>query len=284
MFIKTLKYDFLFSKAAFLAMAGGLIALTVILRITGLIENHDSGSDITGIAGLIFMMALLVVGLAAILQLLQFYYKNFFDDTGYLMLTLPVKRFTLLVSKVVVSIVWFNFMLITAGIVAAIIAYIGPSFMGMLAALNRRNIMTVVEINIVALFFIMLLFFVVTLAHSTIGRWNVHIFISAAAGFLYTGLFFWLHVTLGRRHREWASAEREWLTTIYNEAGEYVGTQVSYSTHYFYQAIVGISVGRIPLGDRGDYFDIYRWGISLVLCVLAFFVTYYLLKRRVGLR
>jgi len=284
MFIKTIKYDFLFSKTAFLTMAAALIGITAILRITGLIEGDGSGGDITGIAGFIFMVAILVVGLAAIVQILQFYYKNFFSDTGYLMLTLPVKRFTLLVSKVIVSVVWFNFMLLTAGVVSVIIVAVEPNFSRMLDAISLRNIMNVVEVNIVALFFITALFFVVTLAFSNFGRWNIHSIIATGFGLLYAGLFFWLHATLGGRHREWVTVEREWIAPYFNAYGEEIGTHIMQGTSSFYQSIVGTNIGRIPIGDLGDYFDIYRWGISLALCVLAFFATYYLLTRRASLR
>ena len=285
MFIKTLKYDFLFSRAAFLAMAGAIIGLASILRVTGLVD----GGDVTGIAGLILMIVILVIGLAAVVQILQFYYKNFFDDTGYLMLTLPVKRFKLLVSKLVVSVVWFNFMLLVSVIVAFLIAFT-PSpenplrFRSIIDAINLTNIMTLVEINIMALFFITALFFLITFAFSVVGRWSVHMIVSVAVTFSYAGLFFWLHMIFSQRHREWVTVEREWVTPIFNEQGARIGEQITYGTTSFYGAIVGTNIGRIPIGDMGAYFDIYRWGMSLAFCIVAFIATYYLLNKRASLR
>ena len=288
MFIRTLKYDFLFSKAAFLAMAGVIVALSLILRVTGLVDVGATG-EITGIAGLIFVVAVLVVGLAAVLQIFQFYYKNFFDDTGYLMLTLPVKRLTLLVSKLVVSVVWFNFMLLSSVAVALILTYtpipeLGWDVRSLLNAINLANFIAVVEINIMALFLVVTLFFAVTLAFSVIGHWNVHGIVSVVAGLLYAGLFFWMHATLGQRHREWTTVEREWITSIFNEYGEKIGEQVTHGSSTFQTSIIGTNIGRIPIGDAGAYLDIYRLGGSLVMCVLAFFATYYLLNRRASLR
>jgi len=265
MFIKTLKYDFQFSKAAFLAMAGVLVVLAFIVRVTGLFNEY--GLTVSGMVGVIFSIVIMIIGVASVIQILQFYYKNFFDDTGYLMLTLPVKRFGLLISKVAVSFVWVNFMLLTGAIMVLIFTFTRETNLwNLISNIGLRHIMIWVEMNIAALFFVTALFFAVTLANSVVGRWRINNIIAAAVGLLYIGLFFWLHVVIGGRHME--------QVTNYHEFG----------TLSFYQAVVGINVGRIPIGDMGDYFDIYSWGTSLALCIFAFCMTYYLLKRRASLK
>ena len=286
MFIKTLKYDFIFSKNVFFSMAAILIVLATILRMT-IIRLSQPGNDSGGMMGsMIIMVTFLIVVTISIIQIAQFYYKNFFDDTGYLMLTLPAKRLPLLASKIVVSLVWFNFMLLGAAIAVIILDSQQMQFVfgGITRTLSLQNLIAIIEINLVAMFFILALFFVITLAHSSLWRQRIHGSAAAVVGVLYAGLCLRIVHVLTQRHREWVVEERTFQTPRFNHLGEYIGTYTSYGTASFYRSDIGVNIGRIPIGDMGHYFDIYQFAVTLVFCVITAYVTYYLLKRRICLR
>ena len=270
MFIKTLKYDFLFSRDIFLGMAAIMVALSVILRFT-VVDPQDNT------LGWLFFAVFLLCGIVTVAQVMQFFYKNFFDDTGYLMFTLPVKRLPLFASKVVVSFVWLNLMLLSAFIAGSILT---SSFGGIIDAISLELLNVLIEANLIAMFLTLTLYFVVTLANSSVRRWHIHRGIAVAVGFLYVWLFFWLYAALGERYIEWGTTSLGQVRR-YDALGEYIGTYDHFTIN---RPIVGLNVGRIPFGDgHHAFFDIYRWGLGFIFCVVAFLVTYYLLKKRVSL-
>jgi hypothetical protein len=243
MLIKQLKYDLSFSKTAFFAMAAITVGIASILRLTMFAEDGGLTQDAVQIAALLILFG---VGIACVMQIFQFFSKNFFGDIGYLMLTLPVRRAKLLISKVIVSVVWFNFMLL-AGAVAWYIAALTQLDGGILyifRSIGARHVIAIVEINMIALFFMSVMFFAITLSHSVISGRRVHGIISGVIALLYTGLYFWLDALLRVRN----------------------------------------NVGRIPIGDGSLYFDIFNFGLHVGLCLLALCMTYYLLKKRTSLR
>jgi len=260
MFFKALKYDFLFGRDMFIGMAVFIVALSAIVRFA-IAPFAEAGSRPVDVSYTVFVITLFLCGAMAVFQMLQVFYRNFFSDTGYLTLTLPVSRFPLLVSKVIVTFVWFNFML-AAVIIAertrdnafgytlerssSVIRYIS----------NWRDF---AEINLVVLFAILLIFFVIALAHSSLWRWRVNSIVAAAVGALYVGISLWAIIAIGRRS--------------FVRAGP-----------WNYRPIIGIRVGRIPISyGFNNYFDIFRFGLGVILCALLFCTTYYLLKKRVSL-
>ncbi|MCL2406223.1 MAG: hypothetical protein FWC92_11880, partial [Defluviitaleaceae bacterium] len=236
-------------------------------------------------------------GFIVVYQMMQFFYKHFFGDTGYLMLTLPLRRLPLLTSKVIVAFVWLNFMLVIAAVVTHLLTRNGTNAMPsiiIISSLGLHELLAVLEINLTAMFFTLTLFFVITLANSSLFRWRVHSIVAVVAGFMYAALFFWLHAILAGRYMEevisgWGRPVNRYIPGYgwrifhyYSEVQQY-----SYTPFTFERRIVGLHVGRIPLCDNTSsfpvYFDLYRWGATLLLCVLAFFVTHYLLKKRASL-
>ena len=285
MFIKTLKYDFLFSRDAFLSMAAAMVVFATILR--PWVPTPQPGNDNINIIETVFVVVILVCGVLAIFQVMQFFHKNFFDDTGYLMLTLPQKRFPLLASKVIVSFVWLNFMMLAAVLAVSIISASRFSLIGIINAVNPRtvtgllNITWILDVTLVAMLIIVTLFFVITLAHSSLWRRRVHGLVAVAAGILYVLLYFGVYVVIGQRGIRLVRASGP--VSQYNALGQYIGSQYFYDSIYVYRRATGLNVGRIPIGDGPLFFDIYRWGVGFALCVLAFFATYYLLKRHISL-
>jgi len=301
MFIKTVKYDLLFSKTVFLSMAGIIIALAAASRLGGptrhaleFMRYVPTGSgghthvQVVSSYGERSMPILFTVGILAALitmfQVMAFFHRNFFEDTGYLMLTLPARRFTLLCSKLTVAVIWFNFMLLAAAI--ALILYDPPlpvSFhlMGPSRIISLQNLITLVEVNIVAMSIILTLFFIIVLARCSIWNGRIGSGIAAVVGVLLGWALFWVHIEVGQRHREWVTQYVRWEDMYFDRYGEYLWTRARLLPHYFRRPIVGIDIGRIPVGD--GYIDIYRIGVSIIVGVLAFWAALYLLERRVSI-
>jgi len=285
MFIKTVKYDFLFSKNMFFGMGFGAIALALILRFTALAFGDGFPE---AFIGFVMLLVLIIGGIACIWQIAAFFDKNFFDETGYLMLTLPVGRFTLLASKLLVAFVWFNFMLAAGAVVLYIIAFsqIGSfSFSSVWASINASNISALLQLNVLAMFFVSTVYLTATLNNSIIGRWRVHGAVALGTGAAYTALFFWLSDLISKWNVGEQIVEEEWLHRIYNEYGEYMYSRLEQGIRFYYnRPLVGVRYGRIPIGDAGNHIDLYMWGMALVLSIIAVAVTHYLLKRRTNLR
>jgi hypothetical protein len=71
---------------------------------------------------LVFIISIIVVGVMSIWLIVQHYYKNLFGPEGYLMYTLPVRPYQLLLSKFLTTVFWFNFMLGSALLMILLLA------------------------------------------------------------------------------------------------------------------------------------------------------------------
>ena len=266
MFIKALKYDFMFSKTWYLAIAAIMIITAIASKIYA--QPRHSQGIIRDTDGLLLAMVVIVAGIISIFQVLIFFNRYLFDDTGRIMLTLPVKRFTLLMSKLVVSIVWFNFMLLIA-IISLIVIFDPPGmefmFMGLSRGISFVNFVALIEVNIMAVSFIVIIFFSTALAYSRLWRRHFH-GLAVVTGLASVGLHYWVSNIIFSRHHEA-------VTSICEH------TQSTITSHY--NPIIGINVGRIPIGTGRAFFDVYGYGFVIVFIVFMLWVTNYLLKKRV---
>lgn len=116
---KVMKYDIKFGKAAFLIMAGAMIFGGLFIRILNTPFARylrDSGVMV------ILPLALMGVFTAGIVLVFQNFNRNLFGTEGYLILTLPVKRHKLMVSKLLTTVMWYNIMSLAALIMALLIS------------------------------------------------------------------------------------------------------------------------------------------------------------------
>lgn len=114
---KLIKYDIKLGKRSYLTMAAVLTFAAVLIRIITKIDNES----VSSLAEIVVVMVLLVIMTVIITAGVVLVYQNFartlFSNEGYLTLTLPVKRNRLIVSKLITSLLWFNFMLLVAYII-----------------------------------------------------------------------------------------------------------------------------------------------------------------------
>jgi len=284
MLIKTIKHDFQFSKKAFFYMAALLLGGAIVAR---LVAHIAMGGIINNWLGMPIMSGLLIAAIVTVIKTIEFYQKSFFDDAGYLMLTLPVTRGTLLFSKIIVSIVWFNFILLAADLALFIMAPAAQPatavsdamVSGFVIDIEFTNGLAYLQANIAILFLFAILFWAITLNQSAFGRWRVPIIISGGLPLLYGVATLSLNGLLIGRNTEWTYHET--YRHIYDAHGR-TGT-------HFYSRMepitdIGLRYGSIPIGDAGQYFDILRWGLIFALAAIAFGATYYLITRRVSLK
>lgn len=123
MFRKVLKYDLLFIAKKWWILAatvlGGAIPGAFLLR--ALIADGGERPTLTVLLGIaaalyLFTYCLVLFGSAAVTAVLLYwrFYAHFYSDEGYLTFTLPVKRRTLLLSKIANEMIWYvaNFFLV----------------------------------------------------------------------------------------------------------------------------------------------------------------------------
>jgi hypothetical protein len=273
MFTKVLKHDFKFSYKVFFAMFAGLVALAAILRISEfLVVEHVILREI------VLGIAAMAVIIASYFQILIFFQRNFFGPEGYLMLTLPVKRGKLLASKFLVSMAWFNFMMLLVPVMVLILVPPRGDFWAAIDNdLNGQVIVGYFEIlNMLALGLISILFLTVTLANSVFFGKKVHGVIAGVFSAGYHLLFFWLYATINGRFMVYETHEITGMSLV---GGEW--TMIT--SGYFPQ--IGWQYGRIPFEFRGGGFiDIFTLGYVLGFVALTIAIIMYLLKKRIALR
>ncbi|MCL2575853.1 MAG: hypothetical protein FWE33_05405 [Defluviitaleaceae bacterium] len=274
MFTKILKYDFMFSYKTFFTMAAALIILAISARLTGLLPNvSDEATVLVGVAAVvmvIFIVAIVAIIIAAYIQILLMYHRNFFSAEGYLTLTLPVARGKLLASKFITSMAWFNFSLLISPIVVIILASMTwEQFTnGMSSVVNAMFFLSLIEANLVAIALISILFLTVTLANTVVFGKKIHGIIAGIFAALAHILFFYVFGKLKSRSFE--------LSEI---------TMSDNMTAFRSQPQVGLEFGRIPFEVwEGGYIDIFSAGFVIGFAALCIVAILYLLKKRIALR
>ena len=270
MFIKILKHDLSFSKNIFFAMGGMMIALSAIISFTLPVFTGESAVN-SLLMHLALPLGTIIVSIASVTQIFQFFNRNFFGESGYLMLTLPVKREKLLISKIIVSLIWFNFMLLAMGISSLILFRDQWRFEQLINQINAEFVTIMTMVNFLALFFIVLLFFCITLAHSVLGGKKIHGIVSGIIGVGWAWLFIWLSNVFVRRWH----GERPMSFNMGDEVISFVG----------HGPLIGIRYGRIPIGENDfAHVDIFHMGMILAFSAAAALATYCLMRKYIALK
>lgn len=164
---KVLKYDIKFGKTPFLVMAGAMVAIGVFTRIV-----HEAPFIRNLGVSVIFALAMVGIAVGSIVLIFQHFNKSMFSAEGYLTLTLPVKRRTLLISKLITTVLWFNVMLLALSIM---LLFFFPDTLSSLNKIKWYDFLsmgsTVFMINLMLVNVTLLLYLIATAAHiSVAGR------------------------------------------------------------------------------------------------------------------
>ena len=126
---RLLKYDFLSVWKSGWGTLPAIFGCTLVAIIAARSIDFIYGNTGRSIAGLIIMIfclfgAMACLGVLNVLAYMRFY-KNLFTDEGYLTFTLPVKRSTLLISKMLNIAIWSVGSLILLGVCIAAVEWLG---------------------------------------------------------------------------------------------------------------------------------------------------------------
>ena len=107
---KLLKHEFRATGRVMLPLFGLLLLASVgaNLSIRGMLDSSSSFLTTIGtILIMLFTIAIIAVGIMALVVMVSRFYKNLLQDEGYVMMTLPVSIHQQVWSKLIVSTVWF---------------------------------------------------------------------------------------------------------------------------------------------------------------------------------
>ena len=123
---KCLKYDLRSGALIWVIMAVCVIALSIPAGISFDRINLQTDPVIIQIVEMIFIIVeyIGIIGFMLVTQFLIYYryYKNFFTDEGYLTFAIPIKRSTLLNSKIIGALIYQFATFLIIGIAGAVIA------------------------------------------------------------------------------------------------------------------------------------------------------------------
>lgn len=193
MLAKLIKLDLRFAYKQFLIMAGLLLAF-------GLTLPYMGQSVLETGAAVVFSVTMTVVPLMCIWLVVQHFQRNLFGAEGYLMFTLPVTAWQLLLSKLVTTVIWFNLMLGSAG--GVVLLLLRPKIpAGMIEQALRWDVIQgllhgMLSININVIPIIMAIFMGISLSTVAVRNRRLGLIWGIAASFGAVGLFSWTSLRL----------------------------------------------------------------------------------------
>lgn len=183
MLLKLLGYDLKRNVEAFLGVAAMLITASVVVR-----ASFGIDSLIAAIAmSFIIMSAMFLSGSISFLIIFNSYKKSVFGSFGYLTLTLPVKRSTVLLSKTISSCVWFNFMAIITiiAIIFAFTADFGWDLSSLSPAIFVQIAIMVIIANAYAFMVLSIMHMAITISNSSFNGVIINKWVGYGIGFGY---------------------------------------------------------------------------------------------------
>ncbi len=267
---KLIKYEFKSTGRMLLPLYGLLLILSFLIRFSTINEsNYNTDNPVMQIFAVVIVLAYVLVNFIVVIGtfvvIIQRFYKNIFGDEGYLMNTLPVKAWENVASKTIVAFVWS----ILSGIVAVIsfIIMIGIKFSRIGIELSEiikqiRIVNIKLDGLIVEMIFILLVIMIVSTIQSIL-----HIYVSIAVG--------------------QTAQKRKVLSSI----GTYIGLSVIVS---IINNIVGLMFGKGTIiytnsSNIADVLGLFNnvflvtLIIEIVLSFIYFFITTYMMKKKLNL-
>ena len=116
MLAKLLKNEIKATARIFIPLYGALLILTIFTKLVLAFGAPDFFSDnvstspfmevVLGISFTLYFIAVVALSVMTLVMIIQRFYKNLFTDEGYLMFSLPVKTWELVLSKLLVGLLW----------------------------------------------------------------------------------------------------------------------------------------------------------------------------------
>lgn len=267
---KLMKYEFRATARLFLPLYLAVIMLGLLASFSlGMTTNQSEFLKVLGVLCIILfgIMLYAMVLLSVILMLVRFY-RNLMTDEGYLMFTLPVSVSQLIFSKLIVSLVWF----VGSALVAVLAIYpmtVNPIITG---EFNGTSLIKTVVEN--------LLTSLPVDAHT-----RTLLIVEGASLTVLSVIAFCLMsyaaISVGQSFRKNKVLLSIVFLFVFNMVSQifYQTLQVGMSLRLKYRIVTNFwgmpEVQQMLLGSIL---------VSLVLCVGYYFLTHYMLKRRLNLQ
>ena len=292
MFIKLLKYDLWYGKIVYIAFIACMIA---IFAITALPSHAISGNIVTRPRNIALVYVYGIFFGVFTVQAIFFLKQTMFSDTGYLMLTLPVSRWQMFWSKVLVLIIWIHLMIIVLTVGTFVSEFpanhvnhnIGLSYFAHPSFADRHwgdpfpfavsgSIWTFVMYLPLAILAAAVIFFGITFSRSVFGRWqmNAGIALAVTAG-LFVAIIIGYGFLFGLLSEDYVVQQTTYVSP---------GYQHSWSMN-IRRPLLGIEIGALLTGEERDtrFIDLSFPLLTAPLTALIGAATYYLLKKRISL-
>lgn len=108
MLSKLLKYEIRSTSRLFLLLYPAIIFLSVINKVLTVVFRDVKFLEIPrSLMMFVYVFLIIAMFVITLIIMLQRFYKNLLGEEGYLMFTLPVSAFKLIMSKLIVSVMWF---------------------------------------------------------------------------------------------------------------------------------------------------------------------------------
>ena len=142
---KLLKYEIKATARTFLPLYLALVVLTIITKILisvalpGTVLDSASGSNFEiplGISMTLYFTIIVALSVLTLIVIIQRFYKNLLTDEGYLMFTMPVETWKLILSKLLVGLMWTFVCGLTVALSIFILAIGNFSVMQMTQGIN----------------------------------------------------------------------------------------------------------------------------------------------------
>lgn len=243
---KLIKHDLNYSKNSFFSIA----ALMIILAIVATVSFSFSIESIGIISLVAFVIVITVSNIMTVVLIFNGYRKSLFGQNGYLFLTLPVSKKSLLLSKTIGALIWFNFMTVVTFITLITMTFIGTRFYSDLSWISfdvqwltviGHGLYGFLFINVVAFVLIIVLFMTITLANISIKNKRLHWILAGVLGLAYYIIY---------------SQGSTLISELFLD-------QVTFGTVRFHLTIIMV--------------------YNFIVGVIAYLITLYLLKKRIEL-
>jgi len=259
---KLMKYEFMATGRIFLPLFAALIIISIVNRLLSILGLNTTSVSVIGTVVSVILMAGIAV-LTFILTLQRFR-NNLLSSEGYLMMTLPAKTDSLILSKLFVSAIWIVASVVVVTVSIMILAMTSFDFSDLVALI--RNL-----IELLPRFSIR---YVIYTAEALIG-----IVVSLFSGVLLLYACLSLSMLVDKRRGLFAFGAYIVITTAL-------------------QIIGAIIAGIAAALNITDLFDFSSWSTfgqvqlvillillaDVILCAAFYFVTRYMLKRRLNLQ
>jgi hypothetical protein len=264
-FIKLLKYDLIFGAKWALLLSAAAVLIVVAARLGYFVLPRETANRYHNIAFNLAEMGLLIGGVA---HSVAMFWRNMYGKAGYLMLTLPVGRGRLLLSKLVASFIWVN-LFVLSFVIVQVISRSRPR------AVAQYQLVELLAVYLMFLLyflvFVNLIYFSCTLTRSIIRKNTVSPWVAGAVG---TGAvigFFLITSRIAGRFVYYTVRE-----TILHDT-------VFISTHRSYP--MGLwPYMRFAVGEEETRFDILLLLFFIAVCIITMLATRWLLNKKVNLQ